>query len=149
MRLSEAIRSVAVFEAAKGLLVLIAGFGLLSLVHRDVHALAVQLIAHAHLNPAARYPHIFLDAANHLSDSSLVLYALGAGAYACMRLVEAYGLWLGRGWAQWLAALSSGLYVPVELFELDKHATWLGLGILMVNLAIVVIMLRSVRQGMN
>lgn len=69
MRLSEAIRVVAIFEAVKGALILLAGFGLLSLVHRDVHALAAQLIAHAHLNPASRYPHIFLDAASHTSDS--------------------------------------------------------------------------------
>ncbi len=145
MRLSEAIRVVALFEAAKGALILLAGFGLLSLVHRDVHALAAQLIAHAHLNPASRYPHIFLDAANHLSDSSLALYALGAGVYACVRLLEAYGLWFARPWAEWLAALSGGLYVPVELFELYKHATWLGLGVLLVNLVIVAVMLQSVR----
>ena len=145
MRLSEAIRVVAVFEAAKGALILLAGFGLLSLVHRDVNALAAQFIAHAHLNPAARYPHIFLDAASHVSDLKLMLYALGAGAYACVRLLEAYGLWFTRSWAKWLAALSGALYVPVELFELYRNASLLGLGVLLANLLIVAIMLRSVR----
>jgi len=144
VRLSEAVRVVAIFEAAKGALILLAGLGLLSLVHRDVHALAAQLIAHAHLNPASRYPHIFLDAANHLSDSSLTLYAVGAAAYACVRLVEAWGLWFARSWAEWLAALSGGLYVPVELVELYKHASWLGLGVLLFNLAVVVLMVRTV-----
>ena len=127
---------------------MLAGFGLLSLVHRDLHALAAQLLVHAHLNPASRYPHIFLDAATHLSDSSLALYAIGAGVYACVRLVEAYGLWFARSWAKWLAALSGGLYVPVELIELYRHATWLGSGVLLVNLLIVAIMLQSVRLRM-
>lgn len=74
-----------------------------------------------------------------------MIYALGAGAYACVRFAEAYGLWFARSWAEWLAALSGALYVPVELFELYKNASWLGVGMLLANLLIVVIMLRSVR----
>jgi len=91
------------------------------MLHHDRPALEMQWVAYAHLNPASRYPHIFLDAANHLTDSSLTLYALDAGVYACARMVEAYGLWLGRGWAKWLAALSGSFYVPVEIFELCEH----------------------------
>ena len=80
MRLSSALRSVAVLEAFKGALVLLTGLGLLSLVHRDVHDMAAQLIRHAHLNPASRYPRIFLDLAAHLDDSRMWLLALGAAA---------------------------------------------------------------------
>ena len=45
MRLSQGIRLVAVFEGAKGALILLAGFGLLTLVHRcfyDLDAVAVE-----------------------------------------------------------------------------------------------------------
>ncbi|RYG83545.1 DUF2127 domain-containing protein, partial [bacterium] len=38
IRIRRAVRTVAVFEAAKGLLVLLAGFGLLRLLHHDVQA---------------------------------------------------------------------------------------------------------------
>ena len=74
---SSAIRVVAVIEALKGCIVLIAGLGLLSLVHRDLHRLAAQLIAHAHLNPAAKYPSIFLEAASNLNDTRLLLLEIG------------------------------------------------------------------------
>jgi hypothetical protein len=47
---------VAAFEAAKGLLVLAAGFGLLSLLHKDVQVLAERFVDRLHLNPAKRYP---------------------------------------------------------------------------------------------
>ena len=43
------IRFVAVFEAAKGLIVIAAGFGLLGLLHRDVQAIAEELLRHFHL----------------------------------------------------------------------------------------------------
>jgi uncharacterized membrane protein (DUF2068 family) len=137
MRLSNGLRSIALFEATKGTLVLLAGFGLLSLLHHDVQHFAESLIEHFHLNPAARYPRIFIEAASRLTDTRLLLIAAGAAAYALVRLIEAYGLWYARRWAEWFAALSGGIYIPFELFELYKRFTWLSLGALVVNVAIV------------
>ena len=47
------VRGIAIIEAIKGLLVLLVGFGLLSLAHRDVEQFAAELVRHAHLNPAS------------------------------------------------------------------------------------------------
>ena len=144
MRLSSALRSVALLEGTKGALVLLVGFGLLSLIHHDVQRFAERLIAHAHLNPAARYPRIFLDLAGQLTDGRLLLIAAGAAAYSIVRFVEAYGLWYARRWAEWFAALSGGVYVPFELFELRERVTWLSVGALVLNIAIVAVMLYCV-----
>jgi uncharacterized membrane protein (DUF2068 family) len=137
MRLSNGLRSIAVFEATKGALVLFAGFGLLSLLHHDTQHFAERVIEHFHLNPAARYPHIFIETAGRLSDTRLVLIAAGSAAYSLVRFIEAYGLWYARRWAEWFAALSGGIYVPIELFELYERFTWLSLGALLANIAIV------------
>jgi len=58
-----------------------------------------------------------------------------------VRFIEAYGLWYARRWAEWIAALSGGIYVPFELFELYERATWPSLGALVVNSMIVAFML--------
>ena len=147
MRLSKALRTVALVEAAKGALVLLVGFGLLSLIHRDVQQFAERLIAHAHLNPAARYPRIFLDMADHVTDGRLQLIAAGAAVYAIVRFIEAYGLWRERRWAEWFAAVSGAIYVPFELLELYRHVNWLSLGVLVMNLTIVAIMLYCVSHS--
>lgn len=144
MRLSSALRTVALLEATKGALVLLVGFGLLSLVHHDVQRFAERLIAHAHLNPAANYPRIFIDLAAQLTDSRLLLIAVGAAVYSLARFIEAYGLWYARRWAEWFAVLSGGIYVPFEIFELYERATWLSVGALVLNSAIVVFMLYAV-----
>src|SRR5580765_6976102 len=96
LRTAQGLRVVALFEGAKGLLVLAAGFGLLSLVHRDVHELAARLIERMHLNPASRYPRIFIDAADRLTDARLWMLAGMALTYAICRGAEAYGLWRER-----------------------------------------------------
>ncbi|HYD62074.1 MAG TPA: DUF2127 domain-containing protein [Noviherbaspirillum sp.] len=144
MHLSKALRTIALIEAAKGALVLLAGVGLLALVHHDLQRFAENLVAHAHLNPASGYPRIFLDLAKQLTDSRLQLLASGAGLYACVRFIEAYGLWQARPWAKWFAAASGGIYIPFELFELVERVTWVGLVSLVLNIAIVAFMLYSV-----
>jgi uncharacterized membrane protein (DUF2068 family) len=136
------VRVVAVVEATKGLLVLAAGAGLFSLVHRDVQAIAEHIVEVFHLNPASRTPRIFLDLAADLTSSRLQLLALGATAYASLHLVEAYGLWRARRWGEWLTVVAGGIYIPFELYELWRRVTWPKLGLLAVNIAIVVYLAR-------
>jgi uncharacterized membrane protein (DUF2068 family) len=134
---AEGIRSIAVFEAFKGLVVLAAGFGLLHFVHRDLQTAAEELVRHSHLNPAHHYPRIFIEAAGRTSDSRLRFLAALAFLYASVRFVEAWGLWRLKGWAEWFAIISGSIYVPIEIFELIKHATPLRVVVLAVNLFIV------------
>ena len=141
-----AVRAAAAFEAFKGALVLLAGTGLLALLHKDVHAAAAVLIEHAHLNPASHYPRIFLDAAERVTDSRLMLLAAGAAAYAAVRLVEAYGLFKARAWAEVLAAVSGGIYVPFEVFELVRKPSWHGAALLVLNLVVVGVMVQELRS---
>ncbi|RYG76843.1 DUF2127 domain-containing protein, partial [bacterium] len=103
-----------------------------------------RLIAHAHLNPASRYPRIFLDVARELTDTHLVLIACGAALYALIRFVEAWGLWGERRWAEWFAALSGAIYLPIEIVELARHASWQGAATFTLNLVVVLFMLHTV-----
>jgi uncharacterized membrane protein (DUF2068 family) len=146
MSLPNTVRAVALFEAAKGTLVLLTGFGALSLIHHDVQRIAEQLVGHLHLNPAKHYPRIFIDTAANLTDTRLWRLAILAATYGLIRFVEAYGLWLGRRWAEWFAAVSGGIYIPFEIYELLQRVTWLAIGALVVNVLIVVLMINSLRR---
>lgn len=146
MRLSQGIRTVAVLEASKGIGVLLTGLGLFALVHQDVQRFAESLVRHAHLNPAAHTPRVFLEFASKLDDARLMQLALAAIAYAAVRMIEAYGLWYGRAWGEGFAAASGAVYVPFELRELCHRPGWLVACLLAVNLAIVAFMLYSLRR---
>ena len=130
-------RVVAAFEAAKGLLVLLVGFGLLTVVDQDTQQLAEELIRTLHLNPAKRLPRIFLDAAERHADLRLWTLAAFAFAYAMLRLAEAFGLWFGKRWAEWFAVASGALYIPLEAYALWERATWVRALTLTANVAIV------------
>jgi uncharacterized membrane protein (DUF2068 family) len=137
------IRLIAAVEAAKGLLVLAAGFGLLSLAHRDVQHAAERLLEHLHLNPAHRTPRIFLELAANATDARLMVLAALAAAYAALRLIEAYGLWRARRWAEWLAAGSGAIYVPFEIYGLLHGFSSLKASALLLNLAVVAYVSRA------
>jgi uncharacterized membrane protein (DUF2068 family) len=134
------IRLVAAMEAMKGLLVIAAGFGLLSLIHKDLEAVAETLVLRLHLNPDGHFPHVFLHLVNRFADVRLWLLALLAFAYAAMRLIEAYGLWHHARWAEWFAVASGGIYIPLELYELSKGFNGFKLAALLLNIAIVAYM---------
>lgn len=143
MRLTDGLRTVSLLEAAKGAVVLLVGLGLFSLIHQDVQSFAERLVLHAHLNPAAHYPHIFLDLSRQVTDTRLWQLAIAAAAYSLVRFIEAYGLWHRQRWGQWFAALSGGVYIPIELVELVKNPDWISVGALLLNTAIVAFMAYS------
>ncbi len=136
----KALRTIALFEALKGAIVLVAGFGLLGFLDRDNEAFAEQIIRHLHVDPAQHYAKIFILAMAEQTDSQLMALAGFALIYASVRFAEAYGLWHERRWAEWLAALSGGVYVPIEIYELAHRATWIKAGALTLNLIVVAYM---------
>ena len=140
--ITRGVRLIAVFEALKGTLVLVAGFGLLSLVHHDLQAIAELLVRHSHLDPARHYPRVFMEAASHMGDSRLRSLAALAFLYAVVRLVEAYGLWHMRLWAEWFAIIAGSVYLPVEIYEIFKRVTWMRATVLLINVFIVAYLVR-------
>ena len=135
------MKSIAVLEASKGLLVLLVGLELLHLVHRDLQNIAEEIVRWGHLNPARHYPRIFVEAASRTSDARLKTLAALAFVYSIVRFVEAYGLWHIRGWAEWFAIISGAIYVPLEIFEIARRATAFRAVVLLLNVAIVAYLL--------
>lgn len=135
------LRAVALFEAAKGIIVLLLGCGLLALVHRNLDEFAEQITEFLHVNPEGKLSKVFLNLADHATGKTVWLLAIGALVYAAVRMTEAYGLWRQREWAQWFALLSGALYLPGELYSLLKHASHLKWAVLAANALVVLFML--------
>lgn len=134
------LRAVALFEALKGTIVLVAGFGLARAINSDAGEFAEHLVHRLHLNPAQRFPRIFIDLANNLSDAQLWALAALAMGYSILRFAETYGLWFQRRWGEWVAALSGGVYVPVEIYELSRGYSTVKLAALVLNALVVAYM---------
>jgi uncharacterized membrane protein (DUF2068 family) len=139
------LRLVALFEAAKGIVVLAAGSGLPFLVHRDLQDLADRIVLHFHLNPASRESRVLYRALTEATPSRLRWLAAAALVYSIFRLAEAWGLWRARRWAEWLGVVTGLIYVPFEIMSFLRHPRAVPLVALAVNVLIVLVLVRQIR----
>ena len=137
----ESLRAVAIFEALKGAFAVAAAFGLMALFHRDLQHFAVELVDLLHLDHQGRWALRIITAFGRLEAFHPTTLIAAAIAYSLVRFVEAYGLWNGRAWAEWFAAISGGLYIPFEVEHVvSGHRVAIALAALAVNLMIVGVM---------
>ncbi len=134
------LRVIAVWEAVKGAIVILAAAVAVKLLHTDVdHAIDV-IVDHLHLDPAGHTSRVFMQAAAHLTDTRLVLIAAGAIVYALIRFVEAWGLWYQKTWGWMLGIASAALYLPLEVFEIFRRFTWISVGLFAINVLIIALL---------
>lgn len=132
------LRAIALFEAAKGLAALAAVIGLLDVLrYYNLHHLALALLWRFHLNPQTHYPALLLHYADLLSVINVRTLAPLAIGYISLRLLESYGLWKEKTWAEWLGALSGALYLPLEAGHLMHRTSLINGAVLLANLAVV------------
>src|SRR5215813_11149935 len=105
------IRLISLFKLVKALLLIAIGVGALSLRH------------------------------NHdggLDTHQLAGIAIGSLVYAAVFVVEGVGLMLRRGWAEVLTAIITTSFLPLEIYELVEHRSWMKIGVIALNALIVV-----------
>ena len=144
------LRSVALFEAFKGVLMLLVGCGLLTLLHKDLDTFADHLTDLLRLGPHSRLANLFYSLADHADDFGLWKLAALAMAYSAIRFIEAVGLWRERAWAEWFALVSGCTYLPLEINGVMHHPRPLKWAVLLINVAIVLYMAKlRMRAGLH
>jgi len=131
-----ALRSIAFFETIKGLLVLGAVCGLISLRQTDLHAATDEFLLKHGINPERHYMRLFIEGVAKATNHHVGEIAGLGFAYAAVRFVEGYGLWRERRWAEWFAVISAGIYLPLELTHFGRHPSFFTAGVILVNMLI-------------
>jgi len=136
----QGLRTVAMLEAAKGVLVLLAAFGFAEVIfrHVDLEEVAQNLLYFFHVNPDLRLSHVLMNAAGRIMDANVLTVLAIATVYSSLRFLESYGLWRQRVWAEWLAIISGAIYLPYELYKLVRRPTAVHWVILLINIGVVV-----------
>lgn len=74
----------------------------------------------------------------HSSDGTLHLVEAFLIGYTLLQLAEGIGLWSLKRWGEYVAAVGTSVFLPLEIYELTKEVTFLKVGALVVNLGLVV-----------
>jgi uncharacterized membrane protein (DUF2068 family) len=73
----------------------------------------------------------------HLTQRAVGRGAILAWLDGLTTTLEAFLLWRGHAWGEWLVVAGLGALVPFEAFSFEKHPSPMRLGALLVNAAVV------------
>lgn len=136
------LHAIAIIEAVKGGLALLAASGLELLGPAPLQRATHALIAKFQLDPDHGAMAWLAQAIN---PGSVHLAALVAALYGLLHLLEGWGLWRAKAWASWLGCLTAAAYLPFDLYAFATHRHWLEGLVVVVNLVVVWVLARDLR----
>ncbi|MEZ0229140.1 MAG: DUF2127 domain-containing protein [Planctomycetota bacterium] len=131
------------WKLVKATLLILIAAGAFAMLHKDLHDLAEGLVTWLHLDPASKKVESFLTKVDKF-DTPAHKAELGSGAivFALFILVEAWGLYRRRRWAELLTIAATSLLIPVEVYEICRHPSFGKVLTLLVNALIVLYLAR-------
>jgi uncharacterized membrane protein (DUF2068 family) len=141
------LRLIALFKLLKGLVLVAVGLSVLHVLPGDLIALVTE--SADHLNVNGQRPRIDAVVSRLTTIDQRTLASVGTAAflYGALLLTEGVGLWRRRRWAEYLTIVATGVFIPLEVYELAKRFTPTRLGVLALNVAIVAYLVTRVRRS--
>jgi uncharacterized membrane protein (DUF2068 family) len=112
------------------------GMGAIHLLHKDLGDEVLKLAKILHRDPESRIVTLVLEKVDLVDAHRLRQLGIGTFAYSALALTEGIGLLLERTWAEFLTLALTLSFVPWEIYELVRHATWIKAGLFAINLAV-------------
>jgi len=143
---STGILLIGLFKLVKGLALLFIGLGMLRLLHRDVAETVNHWVQLVRVDPDNRYVHQALARVTNISPKQLKEFSAGTFLYAALLLTEGIGLLRRKHWAEYFTVITTGLLIPLELYELAKHVTLAKVIVLIINLLVVLYLVIQLKR---
>jgi uncharacterized membrane protein (DUF2068 family) len=137
---------IGLFKLLKGLLLVAAGIGALRFLHKDLAASVNHWVDVLRIDPENRFIHPVLAKIFAVSPKQLRELSVGTFVYAAVLLTEGIGLLLRQHWAEYFTIISTGIFIPLEIYELARHFTAVKVLVLLINVAIVVYLIVQLRR---
>lgn len=140
------LRLIAIFKFLKAALSIALGIGVFKLLHKDVAGVIEHWIEALRLDPGSHFVNLALEKAAHVSPAQVKKLGLGSFLYAGLFLAEGTGLWLRKRWGEWLTVIITSSLVPIEVYEIYRHSSYIKLVVLALNVAIVLYLIYHIRS---
>ena len=145
LKSEKSLKTIAVFEFSKGILVLTAGLGLLSLLNDKIQSKFEDFVGQFNYSPQGKISSSIYMAVTHPQNSLLIILASFAILYSALRFAEGYGLWRQANWAKWIGLISSLIYLPYEIYDLIKNPGIFPLVFIIINLIVIYILYATIK----
>jgi len=137
---------IGLFKLVKGIALLIVAIGALRLVHKDVAAIIMHWIDYFRVDPDNRFIHRLIVHALGIHEKQLREISAGTFFYSGILLTEGIGLLMKKHWAEYFTVISTAVFIPLEIYEIYHRFTWVRVGVLLINVAIVWYLVERIRK---
>jgi uncharacterized membrane protein (DUF2068 family) len=141
------LRLIAAFKLLKGFALLAVGIGALRLLHTNVAAILEHWINVFRVDPHNHFINLLLEKLSILDDRRLKEFSLGTFIYSAIFFTEGIGLALRKRWAEYFTIITTSSLLPLEIYELAKHASTGKILALLINLAVVAYLVNELRTS--
>jgi uncharacterized membrane protein (DUF2068 family) len=131
------IHILAIIKLVKGILLLIVGIKLLTLINKDAAEVFEAFITRHGIDSGNRIVETIAEKLEGVGKTQLIMFSLGSFCYSGLQLTEGIGLWMQKRWAEILTVIATSLLIPVEIYEMYEKFTWVRLLVFAVNIFIV------------
>lgn len=131
------VRVIAIYKLIKGVLLLCVGIGALAMIDHDVANLAARIVSEMRMDPDNHYIHAALLRLGLVDNHMLKQISVGTFIYASVLFIEGFGLLWDKLWAEYFTVIMTAVFIPVELYEIFKHATPPRVAVLFINVTVV------------
>jgi uncharacterized membrane protein (DUF2068 family) len=133
---------IAAFKLGQALLFVAVGVTALRLIHQDLPYSLARLAHHLRFGPESRFVDFILERASLVNDKLLRRIGFSLFAYAALGITEGIGLYLEKAWAEYMTLGITASFLPWEFFEVFRRATYMRLGLLVVNILVFLYLLK-------
>jgi uncharacterized membrane protein (DUF2068 family) len=137
---------IAGFKLLNGVLLIFATIAIVHLFHKNVPAHAESWLDFFRIDSDNEYVSAALWRLRLVHTHELKELALLSSFYAALFLTEGVGLAMQQRWAEYLVIVVTGLFIPLEIYELSKHPSAVRVALLVINAAVVIYVTILVRR---
>ncbi|HTA92600.1 MAG TPA: DUF2127 domain-containing protein [Polyangiaceae bacterium] len=137
---------IGVLKLLKGLALMVAGIGVLSLLHRDAAETVRHWIEYIRMDPHDRLIDHLLEKVAGVSHRTLRRLGVGTLLYAGVFCTEGIGLLTAQHWAEYMTAGVTASFLPLEVYEFVVHPSVIKAVVILINVAVVVYLALEIKR---
>lgn len=143
------IVAIGIWKLLEAALFIVLGIGALKLVHEDLVDVVARFFTDLRFDPESRFVNLILEKVALIDPHRLKQISIAIFAASALHLTEGIGLVLRKVWAEYVTLILTASFLPWELFGVVRHATWLRIVIMLLNVAVVMYLVFYVQMSVR
>jgi uncharacterized membrane protein (DUF2068 family) len=131
------VRLIITLKLIKGSVLFLAGIAALALLGENLGNVVRQIAEIVHVDPNGKYAEWLAAKAAGVDQQTLAIVGVGSFFYSGVMFLEAIGLHYRYTWAATLTIVATSLLIPVEIYHVIEHISFMKFLILCINVGMV------------